>query len=49
MVVTSRVQYHVDLLLSDAASAVSEGDFPAARLLINAVLALDPGNDEALR
>jgi hypothetical protein len=49
MVVTSRVQYHVDRLLADADVAFREGDFPAARLLINAVLALDPGNTEALR
>src|SRR5262245_19986589 len=49
MVVTSRVQYHIDRLLSDVASAASDCDFPAARLLINAVLALDPGNEEALR
>ncbi len=49
MVVTSRVQYHVDRLLADADVALHESDFPAARLLINAVLALDPGNTEALR
>src|SRR5215216_1076750 len=49
MVVTSRVQYHVDRLLADADAAAREGDFPAARLLINAVLALDPGNEVALR
>src|SRR3954469_4420831 len=49
MVVTSRVQYHVDRLLADADAALRESDFPAARLLINAVLALDPGNSEALR
>src|ERR1051325_9976457 len=49
MVVTSRVQYHVDRLLADADSAARESDFPTARLLINAVLALDPGNAEALR
>jgi len=49
MVVTSRVQYHVDRLLADADAAFREADFPQARLLINAVLALDPGNTEALR
>jgi hypothetical protein len=49
MVVTSRVQYHIDRLLTDAETAFREADFPAARLLINAVLALDPGNQEALR
>jgi hypothetical protein len=49
MVVTSRVQYHVDRLLADAEAAYRESDFPQARLLINAVLALDPGNMEALR
>lgn len=49
MVVTSRVQYHVDRLLADAGATFREADFPAARLLINAVLALDPGNTEALR
>jgi hypothetical protein len=49
MVVTSRVQYHVDRLLADAEAAFAESDLPQARLLINAVLALDPGNSEALR
>jgi hypothetical protein len=49
MVRVDLVRGNIERLLSDADAAFRQNDPAAGRLLINAVLALDPGNEDARR